>query len=100
MSEHSLTTARDVPEPPSPPSLHNTAHLPMPTYTYRRDDGTTFEAQQKITDDPLRECPETGQSVERIFTRSPGVVTDTASDDGPASSAAAGGSCCGPLCGL
>lgn len=73
----------------------------MPTYTYRRDDGTTFEAKQKISDDPLRECPETGQSVERIFTRSPGVVTGTASDDGPArSSTPEGGSCCGPLCGL
>lgn len=73
----------------------------MPTYTYRRDDGTTFEAQQKITDDPLRECPETGQSVERIFTRSPGVVTGATSDDGPASSSTPeGGSCCGPLCGL
>jgi putative FmdB family regulatory protein len=73
----------------------------MPTYTYRRDDGTTFDVQQKITDDPLRECPETGQPVERIITRSPEVVTETGTDDRPApSSAAEGGSCCGPLCGI
>lgn len=32
----------------------------MPTYVYRRDDGTTFEMQQQITDDPIDECPETG----------------------------------------
>lgn len=39
----------------------------MPTYEYRREDGTTFEVFQKITDDPLEECPETGQPVERII---------------------------------
>lgn len=39
----------------------------MPTYEYRREDGTTFEVFQKITDDPLEECPETGQPVERVI---------------------------------
>jgi putative regulatory protein, FmdB family len=70
----------------------------MPTYTYRRDDGTTFETQQKITDDPLDECPETGQSVERIITGRPGVILDespgSSSDDRPAFS------CAGGQCGL
>lgn len=39
----------------------------MPTYEYRREDGTTFEVFQKITDDPLEVCPETGQPVERLI---------------------------------
>jgi len=46
----------------------------MPTYVYRREDGTTFEVQQRITEDPLEECPETGQDVERIITGSGGVI--------------------------
>ena len=74
----------------------------MPTYTYRREDGTTFETQQKITDDPLRTCPETGQPVERIFTQSPGVVVGATTGDrsGRSSSADSGSPCCGPACGL
>lgn len=39
----------------------------MPTYEYQRKDGTTFEAFQKITDDPLETCPETGQPVQRLI---------------------------------
>lgn len=46
----------------------------MPTYTYRREDGSTFEMQQRITDDPLETCPETGQEVERIITGNAGVI--------------------------
>lgn len=38
----------------------------MPIYTYRREDGTTFEIRQKFSDDPLTVDPETGQSVTRI----------------------------------
>ena len=34
---------------------------PMPIYEYRRQDGTTFEVMQRMTDDPLTEDPETGQ---------------------------------------
>lgn len=40
----------------------------MPTYKYRREDGTTFTIRQKITADALEECPETGQKVERVIT--------------------------------
>ncbi|PSQ68956.1 MAG: FmdB family transcriptional regulator [Bacteroidetes bacterium QH_2_67_10] len=40
----------------------------MPTYKYRREDGTTFTIRQKITDDALDECPDTGQPVERVIT--------------------------------
>lgn len=46
----------------------------MPTYVYRREDGTKFEIKQRITDDPLEECPETGQPVERIIAGSAGLI--------------------------
>lgn len=39
----------------------------MPTYTYMREDGTRFEATQRITDEPLRVCPDTGQAVRRVI---------------------------------
>ena len=38
----------------------------MPVYTYRREDGTTFDIQQKFLDDPLSVDPSTGQKVVRI----------------------------------
>lgn len=46
----------------------------MPTYVYRREDGTTFEIKQRITEDPLQTCPETGQDVERIITGNAGLI--------------------------
>lgn len=46
----------------------------MPTYEYRREDGTTFEIQQRITDDPLETCPDTGQPVERIISGGSGLI--------------------------
>lgn len=36
-------------------------------YTYRREDGTTFEMDQRITDAPLKTCPTTGQKVKRVI---------------------------------
>lgn len=45
----------------------------MPVYTYRREDGTTFEYRQKFLDDPLQECPTTHQRVVRIV-QNPGVI--------------------------
>lgn len=73
----------------------------MPTYVYRREDGTTFETQQRITEDPLGACPETGQPVERIITGNPGVITDSDPDSGERPSRnAEGPTCCGPLCEL
>ncbi|MEZ4668815.1 MAG: zinc ribbon domain-containing protein [Anaerolineae bacterium] len=38
----------------------------MPLYTYRREDGTTFDIQQKFLDDPLTVDPTTGQKVVRV----------------------------------
>jgi putative FmdB family regulatory protein len=45
----------------------------MPVYTYRREDGTTFDIKQKFEDDPLATCPTTGQSVVRII-QTPGII--------------------------
>lgn len=39
----------------------------MPVYTYRREDGTTFDFRQKFLDDPLTVDPETGQHVVRVI---------------------------------
>ncbi len=38
----------------------------MPVYTYRREDGTTFEVKQKFTDDPYTVDPIGGQRVQRV----------------------------------
>ena len=46
----------------------------MPTYEYKREDGTTFEIKQSINDDALETCPETGQKVKRIISGGGGVV--------------------------
>ena len=45
----------------------------MPVYTYRREDGTTFDVQQKFLDDPLEVCPTTGQKVVRVI-QMPGII--------------------------
>lgn len=39
----------------------------MPIYTYRREDGTTFDLRQKFVDAPLTVDPETGQHVARVI---------------------------------
>jgi len=46
----------------------------MPTYEYRREDGTTFEVMQGINDEPLERCPDTGQKVKRVISGGGGVV--------------------------
>ncbi len=38
----------------------------MPMYTYRREDGTTFDYRQNFSDAPLTVDPQTGQKVTRI----------------------------------
>ena len=38
----------------------------MPLYTYRREDGTTFDIKQSFSDPALTVDPETGQHVSRI----------------------------------
>ena len=39
----------------------------MPVYTYRRQDGTTFDIRQRFGDSPLTDCPSTGQAVSRVI---------------------------------
>lgn len=38
----------------------------MPLYTYRREDGTTFELRQSFSDNALTIDPATGQKVVRV----------------------------------
>ncbi len=45
----------------------------MPTYVYRRPDGTTFEVFQKISDPALTEDPDTGQPVQRVISGGAGL---------------------------
>lgn len=46
----------------------------MPTYLYQRQDGTTFEIEQRMSDPKLTECPTTGQPVERLISGGAGLV--------------------------
>jgi predicted nucleic acid-binding Zn ribbon protein len=39
----------------------------MPVYVYRRQDGSIFELEQRITEDSLTRCPTTGLEVERVL---------------------------------
>jgi predicted nucleic acid-binding Zn ribbon protein len=39
----------------------------VPVYVYRREDGSTFEIGQRITEDSLVRCPTTGQKVVRVL---------------------------------
>jgi predicted nucleic acid-binding Zn ribbon protein len=41
--------------------------LTVPVYVYRRQDGSRFEVEQRITADSLVRCPATGQKVERVL---------------------------------
>ena len=46
----------------------------MPTYEYKREDGSTFEVKQKMSEKPLTTCPDTGQKVKRVISGGGGVV--------------------------
>ncbi len=46
----------------------------MPTFHYRREDGTTFDFFQKMSDKALEVCPTTGQPVTRIISGGTGVL--------------------------
>lgn len=46
----------------------------MPTYEYKREDGTTFEIIQKMSEPALTTCPTTGQNVKRVISGGGGVV--------------------------
>jgi putative FmdB family regulatory protein len=41
--------------------------VPMPIYEYRRPDGTTFEVQQRFSEQALTADPDTGVPVERVL---------------------------------
>jgi putative FmdB family regulatory protein len=39
----------------------------MPIYEYKCENGHTFEAMQRMTDDPLTECSQCSAPVQRVF---------------------------------
>lgn len=61
----------------------------MPTYEYRCEIGHTFDVFQKMSDEPVAECPECGASAERVLSGGAGVlfkgegfyITDYRSED-------------------
>lgn len=68
----------------------------MPTYEYECDAcGLSFERLQRISDDPIRECPECGASVRRLISSGGGLVFKGpgfyATDYGSGRSSASGG---------
>lgn len=46
----------------------------MPTYEYRCPKGHEFERFQKMSDDPVAECPECGQNAERLLSGGAGFL--------------------------
>lgn len=61
----------------------------MPTYEYRCPEGHRFEVFQKMSDDPVAECPECGARAERLISGGAGFlfkgegfyITDYRSED-------------------
>jgi len=61
----------------------------MPTYEYRCADGHRFERVQRMSDDPIRSCPECGAESERLLSAGAGFlfrgdgfyITDYRSED-------------------
>ncbi|MDX1646033.1 MAG: FmdB family zinc ribbon protein [Longimicrobiales bacterium] len=61
----------------------------MPTYDYECPDGHRFEAFQKMTDEPVAECPECGAQARRLISGGAGFlfkgegfyITDYRSED-------------------
>ncbi|MGI6406249.1 MAG: FmdB family zinc ribbon protein [Syntrophaceticus sp.] len=46
----------------------------MPTYDYKCEHCGRFQVTQRITEDPLKECPTCGQAVERLISRNVSIV--------------------------
>ncbi|TNE73440.1 zinc ribbon domain-containing protein [bacterium] len=83
----------------------------MATYVYKREDGSTFEINQKMSEPALTVCPTTGQDVKRVISGGSGVlykgsgwyVTDYKGSGGNASeskAATAAPACSGGACGV
>lgn len=46
----------------------------MPTYEYRCPKGHTFDLFQKMSDDPVAECPECGAASDRMLSAGAGLL--------------------------
>ena len=49
------------------PAERRRSRVTVSVYVNRREDGSTFELGQRITEDTLVSCPTTGQKVERVL---------------------------------
>jgi predicted nucleic acid-binding Zn ribbon protein len=41
--------------------------LTVPVYVYRRRDGSTFEIEQRMSEESLISCPTTGRKIQRVL---------------------------------
>ena len=57
----------------------------MPTYDFRCPDGHVFEVFQKMSDDPVRPCPECGQDAARQISGGAGLKLSGGSSGGGSS---------------
>ena len=70
-------------------SLRSSFPSSMPTYDYQCQKGHRFEVFQKMSDDPVAECPECGEAAKRMISGGAGFlfkgdgfyITDYRSDD-------------------
>ncbi|HSH23978.1 MAG TPA: zinc ribbon domain-containing protein [Massilibacterium sp.] len=46
----------------------------MPIYVYKTDSGRIFEKFQHMSDEPLHQCPETGETCHRVITGGHGAL--------------------------
>ncbi len=46
----------------------------MPVYEYRCGKCGVFETEQKITDEPLKQCPKCGSPVKKLIGRNIGII--------------------------
>lgn len=75
----------------------------MPTYDYACDScGHAFEAFQKMSEEPLKICPECGKSVRRVLTGGLGISFKGAgfyvNDASPSSKSGKEGACAAGSC--
>lgn len=46
----------------------------MPTYEYRCPQGHTFDVFQRMSDEPVAQCPECGEDAERLLSAGAGLL--------------------------
>ena len=68
----------------------------MPTYEYEcKRTGKRFERFQKMSDEPLKKCPECGGPARRVISAGAGVIVKGSNGSGRAPSCGQDQPCCG-----